>query len=1702
MQQPVTSHRASIIQTSNTQQSNFIATSSSSTSNSKQNKAPQQILPKPASSSSTNNPGTLTSSTLTTQSLITSTSTKQITQSKMAIVQQQQQAQNQQFQSPPHQSPHQIITTASQPGSQSSSPQPQQITTQGGSILLPTGAQPLLLNQMPVLVQQNTAQGVQLILRQPPSTPQLAAPSLVIHNRSAQMQQNQPQAGQLVRILNTNGMQLATAGTPAFIVSSQANIIQQNLQSIKTPTNNSSQMNQLSGMQQNHQQQTSRQHQQIINSHILGQSVAQIQNLQLNGNLTQIQMPNGQILQQLPAQFSQNLGSFNQIQPLGSQIAAINATFQSPPSNSQNDIVSSTLNPIQFTTNQQNSIAMTQGAQIISPGTTPQPQIIQSDSILSSPPSITFNSQPQTVLLQSGDKQMHEMSSPPPFSIIQQSTGNAEMINLDMTQHHHTPQPQPTVTKPARKPKKSKKKQALEEQQLQLQLQQQQMQQQQQQQMQMYSNQSTNIITNEESSMMLSPNRNNNNSQAPTGKLDLANVIKLCGISEDDDFMDTDDQMDQMENQQQMEQTQTIQIPASNNNSDNNATDIMITIPSNSSDQPPYTLTIPSSSIENSDGSIIHHQNSNTDNSNKMSENVPFMIRFDGDGQSGSQPFTISVPNLHDEMNIEDGKQQDDTNANNSNSITCVPSFVNSVLSSSVTPTIQSQINEIQNQLMALPPVTSTVTTKTTNVKAPRQKKQTTKKSKKQQEKTIEVPTQIGNIQISQIDGNTMKNTIGSKNINNQIQIMPILEKNSHSTSGHLIEKQKFHIPIMQQTISHQDNSQQDNNKHHHQHQQQQQHNSQGPPPNNNSGPSQVNINVQQNQLINVTNNLQMQVIANPQQQHHHHHHHSNATPAPPPPSSSSHQNISHNASITTQSAINAQNIIGNLINAQQGQGGGNIIIQGGTSYNQQQPANIQVNIQNQTIANNIITTAPQSVTQNITTNTQQQQPTAQSILSQLTGNLVLSLSEDGRLILHHDPNIPQDEQSQKILEIVLTGALGNVSLINEPLKTPAQNQQQTQHHIIGANGKIQQVSTVQNKNVIITNQTQPQQPQQQIFNNMVQTHAVPSGQIIQNTSQPIQIQQSRIVDNSQQQKPQAVVLPTPNIIKFVELPKIQPNQQLFSLNTITNEITLLNPNQTTAALSPMERLLIVPSGINAQQLAQCLSQGQIHFNNIGQAPTTDPNKQQQLQIQQQIQLQQQQMTFKTTKVQNINQTIKKEPVETKPKKGRGKKAKLLEEQMKEIKKEPIQSPPPMKMITTQAQVAIMDTKVIKTATVMSSSVTTTTNSGSKNTITISPNPTMIVNPTKANITKTTVQANVNATKVNKNSITVIPTSTLLPNNVSTAATNKIVKGNKNQQIKSSITTQLSPIITSNQQQQQQTPPPPLVSVNQAPIPRVQTIQLTPQKQQSLKNVQMQIQQLSGKLQNKNLLSTLTSDIDLNNPAFNKPLPALVNINSMTDNEIYEALQRLFIEQQKILATGKIIPTIPAVSPVTGGNQTSIRTMQNASQSLFINNQNIVAPISSTASSGASLYSGGNSQKVPSPIQVNSPIVKQESPCSTSTSSQPPPLVVSSPIQMQIKTEILPSPNIITPVPAPIIPSANPPATGSIVISPKYTTSTVKITIDPQTHKEQKVPVDSKIDIVPVQSNDIAIEPSAIIKQQQIAAVELNQKKKLTRSSL
>lgn len=537
-----------------------------------------------------------------------------------------------------------------------------------------------------------------------------------------------------------------------------------------------------------------------------------------------------------------------------------------------------------------------------------------------------------------------------------------------------------------------------------------------------------------------------------------------------------------------------------------------------------------------------------------------------------------------------------------------------------------------------------------------------------------------------------------------------------------------------------------------------------------------------------------------------------------------------------------------------------------------------------------------------------------------------------------------------------------------------ATNQQQQQvsfqqHH------QMQQMTTVvqQSQNHQITQQ---QHQQQQI-------------------PQMPQQQQQQQLANQQQQQPQPVV--QSNIRKdavIIELPKIDSNQQLFSLNTLTNHITQLSPGLTTAALAPMERLLIVPAGINAQQLAQCLIQGQIHFNNIGQATqATDPAKLQQQQQVQQQQGQQQQGQQQQSQHQPIQQQqvpqVQVQPqentkikvqhaVEPKPRKPKPRKpkAEVLKptrpviitqpQQQSHIVKNTIPEVKPQPQLinrTPQALIQLPDDKMNTPNSRPPSTSSMCSNASASSTHSSHQvnhfNHQQTMQPVTNGPTALSHQQNVQIVRPTIPQQVVAPSTRAVPmaqqnNNYNGAqqhvALNRLPaqlpqrspqltptqqpmmaqqQPQTSQQVHP-ITTQANQHITMPSVQVAPVTVPPLVSVNpiqqqptsqqqqqtspQQSMPRVQTIQLTPQKQQLLKNVQMQIQSLSSRLQNKSLLSTLTipPDFDLNNPVHNKPLPSLNNMNAMSDADIHQALQRLFIEQQKILATGKVIPTIPS----------------------------------------------------------------------------------------------------------------------------------------------------------------------------------------------
>lgn len=1004
----------------------YVPTSTTTTTASKHNKLPQQILPKPS------NTGTVLQTTTTGKTVITQAKTA--TPVSIAVAQPNQPTMHQQ----------QSIMGTAQPQQQTNSP-----------IILPGNINhPLLLNQMPVLVQQNAPQGVQLILR--PPTPQLSAPSLVIHNSRPQQIQQQQHPQQLLRILNTNGqMQLATA-TPTFIMSSQANLIQQNLQSMKAQASNP--LNSLQGLTT----QTPQQHlAAAINSQIIGRSMAQIQNLQLNGNIAHIQMPNGlngQFISQLPTQFQQSLAGFNQFSHLSSanfqQLAAAAAgtTFQSPPPQTQpGDMMVSGQN-IHFTTQQ-------------TPITVSVAQPMSTSQI------ITVPSQ-QSQMLSTTMATSEPMRNPTPITIMPNSVivpdAKPMMSQIIPTKAKTPDPPPPTPAKPAKKPKKPKAKKNAAPAPVQ--------------------KTTTSVHVpphNSQPSMAVQPQQmppasvvmmsttvsastttttsasSNLSATTSTGKLDLANVMKLCGIMDDDDFMDTDDMM--------APPPYDLNPPTSS--STNN--DIMVTIPYSASSDMPYSITIPNMDgvggnnameMANAKSSGGKNNSGGTTMTSTISANTlqdgkkgdrQYMIKIDNNDGSPGFPLSISLPQnmVIDEHSINklcptSSISMAPTITSSSHNIHYVAPQMNHMTTTTSigAPTLQSQINEIQNQLMGVASVnngnqnamnTNSNVSATAPISAPSnskapKKKPAAKKNGKKILETINVPSQIGNIQISQVDSNKPPPNSSAKaqTIENQIQITPILDTQKSMVS----QNAQMQYQTAHQTQTQAQQVQAHQSFHHIQTQQP-------------MGQQQMSINLQPNQqILNLPNNVQIITSSNnnlntqsiitsvashmhQQQQHQHHANQSVAVSAPQT------ETIVINSGTPMQTA-NVQTIHqGNLLNA-------NVQTQPHATISAQtQPQIQQQHQQHQQQQRSIqMTVQPQSniqIVQQQTQNTHQPQAEAQPMMvPHLTGALTLSFSEDGRLILKHNPNAPQDAQSQMILQALLSGALCNVTLINEPLLT------------------------------------------------------------------------------------------------------------------------------------------------------------------------------------------------------------------------------------------------------------------------------------------------------------------------------------------------------------------------------------------------------------------------------------------------------------------------------------------------------------------------------------------------------------------------------------------------------------------------------------------------------------------------------------------
>lgn len=135
------------------------------------------------------------------------------------------------------------------------------------------------------------------------------------------------------------------------------------------------------------------------------------------------------------------------------------------------------------------------------------------------------------------------------------------------------------------------------------------------------------------------------------------------------------------------------------------------------------------------------------------------------------------------------------------------------------------------------------------------------------------------------------------------------------------------------------------------------------------------------------------------------------------------------------------------------------------------------------------------------TTSMQPEPSQISALLSQLTGSLTLSFSEDGRWLLKHNANAPQDSQSQMILQAIQSGVLCNVLLINEtttPSQPPPSSQPPNvqQPNMIGSNKSSIILKTndavpkpnISTSNTMVIN-TNIERPPQQSPSPMVRMH-------------------------------------------------------------------------------------------------------------------------------------------------------------------------------------------------------------------------------------------------------------------------------------------------------------------------------------------------------------------------------------------------------------------------------------------------------------------------------------------------------------------------------------------------------------------------------------------------------------------------------------
>ncbi|KAJ3650748.1 hypothetical protein Zmor_016828 [Zophobas morio] len=440
-------------------------------------------------------------------------------------------------------------------------------------------------------------------------------------------------------------------------------------------------------------------------------------------------------------------------------------------------------------------------------------------------------------------------------------------------------------------------------------------------------------------------------------------------------------------------------------------------------------------------------------------------------------------------------------------------------------------------------------------------------------------------------------------------------------------------------------------------------------------------------------------------------------------------------------------------------------------------------------------------------------------LMVQRSGGFKLTMGEDGRLVLQHDPTLNQDLQSQLILQSIF-GLNGGLVL------QPSMDQQTVQQTIQQQTVQTIQQQTVQSQ-TIQTVQQQTMQPQhalqQQTVQQTIQHQTVQSQPLMQQPMQIIQPQpmhslhslQSQIQGQLQsllQHQNQAVQthqIPPQSPTFQPQPPQNQPVLKVQPFQKTQPPVQTVHPQPIVPQQPPQEPPPNQPTSyvvnLTPEQLEQLKRNGQLTVNGqtiFMQRPNSNSGAN-----------------------SNAN-NIKQQPPPPDE-------CKKLSPKIKPVKK--IHQPPPHKIQqkTFDDPVKEKDKSTLITA--------------------LQSPPKHVSPPQKQAIVQPSIKE--------KSPPKLPPQPSPKPNDSN--GTNQDVEKLLGQLLEESgniniITSSTAPNITNKNQ-------------------RIHTIQLTPQKQEHLKNIQMQIQTLSQNLTSGNA-------------------------------EIQAALKMLFAEQQKILATGKLLP--------------------------------------------------------------------------------------------------------------------------------------------------------------------------------------------------